>query len=285
MRMFLPIKGPGGRTLTQREKLALLVLGLTIALGALTLLAGENAYLKLPAQNPVFAFVSFLCRSVGGGIVALYGLLLIWSGLVYFKGERIAQVAPLGGRLLAAMGVTVGVSGTLGIAELDTAGRLGLIVGGALGNTFGAGFGFPVLLLLMVLGFHLAWQGAWSAMRTPPPAAAVGVAATGGAFGIGFDETAGGRLGMEPPLPDDGDPTPDERSLAVTQAMEEIERSQGVTIVDVEPDDRTDRPSIGEEVESAPEPEPETEEAEVKRGLEAVVEALDKLAHYAQYAP
>ena len=40
----------------------------------------------------------------------------------------------------------------------------------------------------------------------------------------------------EPPLPDDGDPTREDRSFAVTQAMEEIERSQGVTIIDIEPE-------------------------------------------------
>ena len=38
------------------------------------------------------------------------------------------------------------------------------------------------------------------------------------------------------PLPDDGDPTREDRSFAVTQAMEEIERSQGVTIVEIEPE-------------------------------------------------
>ncbi|MHC4728951.1 MAG: hypothetical protein ACYS6Z_00005, partial [Planctomycetota bacterium] len=103
MRMFLPIKGPGGRYLTPNEKIALLILGLTLVLGVLTLLAGEAAYLDDGAQNPVFGFVAVLCRSTGGGIIALYALVVVWSGLIYFKGERVADVAPLGGRMFAAL--------------------------------------------------------------------------------------------------------------------------------------------------------------------------------------
>ncbi|MHC4931245.1 MAG: hypothetical protein ACYTGV_03545 [Planctomycetota bacterium] len=273
MRMFLPIKGPGGRALTPREKVALLTLGITLVLGVLTLLAGESAYGPEPARNPVFALVGALCRALGGGIVALYGLILVWSGLIYFKGEKIADVSPLPGRLLAAIGVAVGISGALGIAHLDSAGSLGSFVGGALENTLGGAIGIPILLLIMLLGFHLAGQGAWSALREP--AAVVALAGPGlvGASGATGFAQAQGRVSSEPPLPDDGDPSPAERSNAVTQAMEEIERYQGVTIVDVEPG-TLQRASIGEEVETAPDPEPESEEAEVQRGLAEVDEAL-----------
>jgi hypothetical protein len=52
--------------------------------------------------------------------------------------------------------------------------------------------------------------------------------------------------------------------------MEEIERSQGVTIVEVD-----ERPSIGEEVEEAPPPPPASEESEVQEGLAAVADALE----------
>jgi len=280
MRGFLPIKGPGGRYLTPNEKVALLVLGFTLVLCALTLLAGEEAYSGSAARNPVFGFVSWLCRQLGAGVVAFYCVVLVWSGLIFFKGERTARVAPLGGRLVAALAITVGVSGALGIAHLQTAGGLGVMVGGALGNTLGAAVGFTLLLLLMLLGIHLAGQGAWSALREPMSSVAV---AGAGSSGIGVDlREAGGRRSGHAPLPDDGDPSSDERSLAVTQAMEEIERSQGVTIVDVEPeteeeeeDETAERESIGEEVDAAGPPAPETEEAEIQRGLEAVAEAMD----------
>jgi len=272
--MFLPIKGPGGRYLTPNEKIALLILGLTLVLGVLTLLAGEAAYLDDGAQNPVFGFVAVLCRSIGGGIIALYALVLVWSGLIYFKGERVADVAPLGGRMFAALAVTVGVSGALGIAQMQSAGQLGSLVGGALDHTLGGAVGFPVLLMLMLLGFHLAGQGAWTALREPMiPAATAAAASPHAAFGYGLHDPAERRFAQEPPMPDDGDPTADERSLAVKQAMEEIERSQGVTIVDVEPADEA-RPSIGEDVESAPVPNPDTEEAEVQDGLQTVANAL-----------
>ncbi|MHC4550091.1 MAG: hypothetical protein ACYTEZ_15065 [Planctomycetota bacterium] len=278
MRTFLPIKGPGGRYLTPNEKIALLVLGLTLVLCVLTVLAGESAYLDSPARNPVFGFVALLGRAFGGGIVALYGFVLIWSGLVYFKGERIADVAPLGGRLFAVLAITVGVSGALGIAHMESAGSLGLLVGSALDNTLGGAVGFPILLMLMLLGFHLAGQGAWTALREPMAlATATGSAAAPLATGsLGLPDAAGDRFSQEPPLPDDGDPSPDERSLAVTQAMEEIERSQGVTIVDVEAD--AARPSLGEEVEAAPPPPPETEEAEVREGLREVASVLEEPA-------
>lgn len=277
MRMFLPIKGPGGRYLTPNEKIALLILGLTLVLGVLTLLAGEAAYLDDGAQNPIFGFVAVLCRSIGGGIIALYALVLVWSGLIYFKGERVADVAPLGGRMFAAFAVTVGVSGALGIAQLESAGRLGTLVGGALDHTLGGAVGFPVLLMLMLLGFHLAGQGAWTALREPViPAAAGAAASPHAAFGYpGLHDPAERRFAQEPPMPDDGDPTADERSLAVKQAMEEIERSQGVTIVDVEPEPEIEeRPSIGEDVEAAPAPTPESEEAEVQDGLQTVADVL-----------
>lgn len=276
MRMFLPIKGPGGRYLTPNEKIALLILGLTLVLGVLTLLAGEAAYIDDGAQNPIFGFVAVLCRAIGGGIIALYALVLVWSGLIYFKGERIADVAPLGGRMFAALAVTVGVSGALGIAQLDSAGHLGALVGRSLDHTLGGAVGFPILLMLMLLGFHLAGQGAWTALREPMAAAAPSGAAASphAAFGTyGLDDPAERRFTQEPPMPDDGDPTADERSFAVKQAMEEIERSQGVTIVDVEPEEEA-RPSIGEDVHAAPSPDPETEEAEVQNGLQSVADAL-----------
>jgi len=280
MRSFLPIKGPGGRALTTREKIALLILGVTLVLCVLTMLAGKGAYLASDAQNPVFGFVGWLSRSFGAGIVALYGLVLVWSGLIYFKGERIADATPLSGRFAAALGVTIGISGALGIADLHSAGNLGTLVGTALGNTIGGALGFPLLLLLMLLGVNLAGQGALTALRQP--ALAVAPAATPYAPGssFGLRDADGGRIVHEPPLPDDGDPSPDERSLAVTQAMEEIERSHGVTIVDVEPaaDENSEtieeRPSIGEEVEAAPVPAPETEEAEVQRGLAEIASRI-----------
>ncbi len=268
MRTFLPIKGPGGRYLTPREKVALLILGITLALCVLTVLAGDRAYAPDQGLNPISSFAAWLAQTFGGGIIALYALVLVWSGLIYFKGENVVRVGPLPGRLFAAMCVTIGISGLLGIPGLVTAGALGTTVGGAIGNTFGATLGFPILILLLMLGAHLAGQGAWSAMRGPAMAAAgiPGVSLGGGAgFGI---EAATGRFHTDTPLPDDGDPTADERTLAVIQAVEEIERSQGVTIVDV------DRPSIGEEVEAAPEPAEDTEEAEVQRGLQQVADVL-----------
>lgn len=263
MRMFLPIKGPGGRYLTPREQWALLILGLTLVLCVLTILHGENAYAAVQSRNPIFAVVSLLCRKFGGGIVALYALVLVWSGLIYFKGEKIAKITPLMGRLFAAIAVTVGVSGALGIAHLQTAGGLGNVVGGAFHRTFGGGVGFPMLLGLMLLGLHLAGQGAWAAIREPVPAAA-----RPGTGGIALEPTSS-RVSRNP-FVDDGDPTSDERTLAVTQAMEEIERSQGVTIIEMD-----ERPSIGEEVEDAPPPPPASEESEVQQGLAAVTDALE----------
>jgi hypothetical protein len=176
--------------------------------------------------------------------------------------------------MFAALAVTVGVSGALGIAQLESAGRLGSLVGGALDHTLGGAVGFPVLLMLMLLGFHLAGQGAWTALREPMAlATATAAPSPHAAFGYGLSDPVEHRLAQDPPMPDDGDPTADERSLAVKQAMEEIERSQGVTIVDVEPETGV-RPSIGEDVEAAPTPAPETEEAEVQSGLETVADAL-----------
>ena len=263
MRMFLPIKGPGGRALTPKEKAALVVLGVTLVLCVLTLLAGESAYLDEPARNPVFGLVELLSRAFGGGIVALYGIVLLWSGLIFFKGERVADVTPLPGRVAAALAVTMGVSGILGIGQLDTAGNLGLLVGGAMDHTFGSIWSLPVLLLMLLLGLHLAGQGAWSAFREPMAAVASSPApAAPSGMGFSLQEPPSARVAAGPPLPDDGDPSPDERSFAVTQAMEEIERSQGVTIVDV-------RPSIGEEVDEA-EPGSGTEEGEVRDAIETV---------------
>ena len=271
MRMFLPIKGPGGRYLTPKEKVALLVLGLTLALCVLTLLAGESAYRPESARNPVYAAVALLCRGLGGGVIALYGLILVWSGLIYFRGEKVVRVGPLPGRLFAALCVTVGVSGALGVAHLQTAGGLGSAVGAALTHTMGAGVGFPILILLMLMGVHLAGQGALTALKQSATAAAPGGygQATGpGLLGFSLREASPARFQDGPPLPDDGDPSPDERSLAITQAMEEIERRKGVTIVEVE------RTSIGEQVEEIPDPEPESEEGEIQRGIEDVAQAL-----------
>ena len=270
MRSFLPIKGPGGRTLTPNEKVALLILGFTLVMCVLTLTAGERAYADGPPRNPVFGAVAALSRTLGGGIVALYALVLVWSALIFFKGERVARVGPLPGRVFAAVGVTIGVSGVLGLGNLQSAGSLGQAVGSAFGNTFGDAVGFPLLLVLLLLGFHLAGQGAWTALRVPAVAVAGGAGVKAG-FG-----SESGRFGGHPSMPDDGDPTADERSLAVTRAMEEIERSQGVTIVDVEPEEEEDeaRASIGEEVEAAGAPAPDTEEDEVRRGLDYVHETL-----------
>lgn len=279
MRSFLPTKGPGGRTLTPLEKGALVVLALTLVLCVLTLLAGESAFHDVEARNPVFGLVALLSRAIGGGIVGFYALILVWSGLLYFKGQSIADITPVGGRLVAIFAVTVGISGALGIAQIGSAGALGSVVGGALGGTLGGTGGIVVLLALMLLGINLAGQGAWFALREPTPV----VASSAGAHAIPRD--AGGRITTDAFLPDDGDPSPDERSRAVTQAMEEIERSHGVTIVDVEtpttPEPVEDdevvetRSSIGEQVEAAPHPSPGTEEAEIQQGLQQVSETLD----------
>jgi len=269
--MFLPIKGPGGRYLTPKEKLALLILGLTLALCALTLLAGESAYSPVSARNPVFSVVTLLCRGLGGGVIALYGLILIWSALIYFRGEKVARVGPLPGRLFASFCVTIGISGALGVAHLRTAGGLGTTVGAALSHTLGAGVGFPILILLMLIGVHLAGQGALTALKQGGAVVApggLGQAAGPGLLGFSLRDASPARFQEGPPLPDDGDPSSDERSLAVTQAMEEIERSKGVTIVEV------DRTSIGEQVAQTPPPAPSSEEGGIQRGLDEVAEAL-----------
>jgi hypothetical protein len=199
---------------------------------------------------------------------------LAWSGLIYFKGERIADVRPFGGRLAAGGAVMIGISGALGIAHTQTAGMLGGVIGGALAGTLGGTLGIVVLMGLMLLGIHLAGQGLWFAFREAPAAAAPLSGPAPHPF-----EAADDRMPTEPPMPDDGDPSPDERTRAVTQAVEEIERSQGVTIVDVEEtaeETPVERASIGEQVEYAPEPAPETEEAEIQRGLLEVSAALQR---------
>ncbi|MHC4957530.1 MAG: hypothetical protein ACYTGN_04080 [Planctomycetota bacterium] len=277
MRGFLPIKGPGGRALTPKEKAALVVLALTLVLCVLTLLAGEGAF-SGDARNPVFALVSGLGGLFGGGIVGFYALVLAWSGLIYFKGERIADVRPFGGRLAAGVAVTIGISGALGIAHVETAGTLGGVIGGALAGTLGGTLGIVLLMGLMLLGIHIAGQGLWFALRGAPATASALPSPSAYPF-----EAADNRMPMEPPEPEDGDPSPDERTRAVTQAVEEIERSQGVTIVDVDEtvesaetveETPTERASIGEQVDYAPEPAPETEEAEIQRGLMEVSAAL-----------
>ena len=94
MRMFLPIKGPGGRALTPRETVALVVLGLTLVLCLLTLLAGESAYLGGVARNPVFWLVEGLSRALGGGIVALYGIESPGLTASLAIGETVAGMLP-----------------------------------------------------------------------------------------------------------------------------------------------------------------------------------------------
>ena len=290
MRSFLPIKGPGGRALTPKEKVALLVLGLTLVLCVLTVLAGESAYTE-SARNPIFGVVAAVCRVFGGGIVGLYAVVVLWSGLIYFKGERVADIAPVAGRSVATMAALVGISGALGIAQVQSAGALGVMVGGALGGVLGGTVGIVLLLGLMLLGFNLAGQGALGVMREPIPVAPSRSIPPPPTF-----EASSGRISYETALPDDGDPTPDERSLAVTQAMEEIERSHGVTIVEVEPDyelpqespdesGEATRESIGEEVDGVPPPAPHTEEAEIQRGLREVSEALASESSASVQAP
>ncbi|MHC4937628.1 MAG: hypothetical protein ACYTHK_01505 [Planctomycetota bacterium] len=270
MRQFLPIKGPGGRALTVKEKVALVVLAVTLILCVLTLLAGDDAFGPEPARNPVFAFVGVLARSVGVGIIGLYAIVMLWSGLIFFKGEKVAENKPMPGRAMAAIGIAIGISGMLGLAQLDAAGVLGSLVGGAIGNAFGAVFGFAILLTMLVLGGHLAGQGAWTALRGPVAMAAAAPAAPA-AGGFTLPEKSP-RVGVAEYLPDDGDPSADERTRAIAQAMEEIERSQGVTIVDVQ-----ERASIGEEVHELDEPEDHTEEAQVRAALDNVASALSGL--------
>ncbi len=276
MRTFLPITGPGGRALTPKERVALGVLAFTLILCVLTLLAGERAFFATEAQNPIFALAAIPSRLLGGGILAFYALVLIWSGLLYLKGEKVVQLGSLPGRLFAAFGVAIGVSGALGIAELTTAGAMGNLVGGAVGNTLGGAVGHFVLLVLGLLGLSLAAQGSWAAMRGAPVAVAEGSSTGGGGAGFAepIDEQARLRGAGEPPLPDDGDPSPEARTLAVTQAMEEIERSQGVRIVDFE---ESETESIGESVDAAPAAGEETEEGEVQAGLREVQSLLDSV--------
>jgi len=282
MRQFLPIKGPGGRALTVKEKIALIVLAITLILCVLTLLSGDHAFGSRPAQNPVFALVSTLAGSVGVGIIALYAIVMLWSGLIFFKGEKVAEGKPLPGRAMAAVALVIGVSGILGLSGIEAAGDLGSLVGHAVANSLGSVFGFAVLLGMLALGANLAGQGAWSAFRGPAPAMAAPVAAPAmGGFTLPKKSP---RVGGHDYLPDDGDPSADERTRAIAQAMEEIERSQGVTIVDVEPQSEPQseiaerRPSIGEEVDEIEESDdPDTEEAQVRSGLEDVSSALARL--------
>jgi len=293
MRQFLPIKGPGGRALTVKEKVALVVLAVTLILCVLTLLAGDHAFGPEPAQNPVFAVVSALARSIGVGIIGLYAIVLLWSALIFFKGERVAAGKPMSGRAMAALAIAVGISGILGLSRIDAAGDLGWVVGTAIGDAFGFVFGFAVLLSMLALGGHLAGQGAWTALRGPAAAAATATA-TPPAGGFTLPQETP-RVGGAEYLPDDGDPSADERTRAIAQAMEEIERSQGVTIVDVEPEeaevevaepeaageaeveDEPPRASIGEDVESTPEPEEDSEEGQLRNALGDVHTALAQL--------
>jgi len=320
MRMLLPIKGPGGRALTPREKAALLVLGFTLVVCVLTLLAGRRAFEPGEAQNPVLAMVSIPSRLLGGGIVALYGLVLVWSALVYFKGERVARIAPVGGRLVAALAMTVGISGALGLAQAATAGNLGTMVGSALGNVLGGVVGIPILLVMVLIGLSLAAQGSWAAMQqpTPRPAAPGAAPPPFTAFkgfapsGTGFVATPSSRRVAETPLPDDGDPSSEARTLAITQGIEEIEQQKGVTILDVEkakaapepilpstptdatpetthevpPEPRAELRSVGDEVAEAPPPAPGTEEATIQESLLRITESIEPAgSRYAAVPP
>jgi len=279
MRMFLPIKGPGGRLLTPREKVALFVLALTLILSLVTLFAGPRAFLAGTARNPVLAFVSVPSRILGGGVLALYALILLWSSLIYWKGERAARLDPVSGRVLAAIGAALGISGALGIARVETAGNMGVAVGSALHNTLGSSLGLTILFLLVLLGLSLAAQGYWTALRGAPALASAAPAAPPAAPSLRRNEAlwgaAGGRRSTEQALPDDGDPSPEDRTLAVTQGLEEIERSQGVTILEVE---REAPRSVGDEVADAPPPPPGSEEDAVQEGLRRVAESLEPRA-------
>ncbi|MFQ5843496.1 MAG: hypothetical protein ACE5JG_00745, partial [Planctomycetota bacterium] len=228
MRMFLPIKGPGGRNLTGREKVALAVLGCTLIVCLLTLMAGDRAYLLGPSQNPILGIVSVPSRLLGGGIVALYAVILFWSALVYLRGEQTLDGSSTSGRAVAALGITIGLSGVMGCAQLETAGSLGHLVGGSIRSTLGGTVGIPVLVLLVLVGLSVAAEGAWGALRAPVPQTAAaesrpaGPAAppAGTLFVEGMPPPKGRGVG-EPPLPDDGDPSREARSLAVTRAVEE----------------------------------------------------------------
>jgi hypothetical protein len=314
MRMLLPIKGPGGRALTPREKLALVILGVTLVVCVLTLLAGDRAFRPGAAQNPVLAMVSLPSRFLGGGVMALYALVLVWTALIYFKGEKVARGTPIGGRILAAIAVTVGISGVLGLAEAATAGSIGNLVGTAIGNVLGGVAGVPLLLLLALVGLSLAAQGSLAAIQEPTPRPAPppkGLQGFGSAA-IGYaTKLPPARRAAETPLPDDGDPTAEARTLAVTQAMEEIERQQGVTILELRPeapgtrpapDDElllrepeeaprapedggrsaesveAVRPSIGEQVAEAPPPAPGSEEAQIQSGLLEIARSIEPAA-------
>ncbi len=242
MRMFLPIKGPDGRYLTRREKVALLILGCTLILCVLTLMAGERAYAGTGAQNPILAFVSLPSRLLGGGIVALYGVVLLWSALVYLRGEWTLGGKPLSGRLIAALCVCIAMSGVLAVAGLSaSAGSLGRLVGESLANTLGGATGIVLLLAIMLVGLNLAAGGAWAAASAPVRAVASPYPGTptaptsAGVDWLGPPGATERGVGV-PPLPDDGDPTREDRSFAVLQAMEEIERSKGVTIIEIDPE-------------------------------------------------
>ncbi|MCZ6571995.1 MAG: hypothetical protein O7C98_02390 [Planctomycetota bacterium] len=242
MRMFLPIKGPDGRYLTRRETVALLVLGCTLILCVLTLMAGERAYAGIGAQNPILAFVSLPSRLLGGGIVALYGVVLLWSALVYLRGEWTLEGKPLSGRLVAALCVCIAMSGVLAVAGLsESAGSLGRLVGESLANTLGGAAGIVLLLAMTLVGLNLAAGGAWAAASAPARVVASpypGTPTAPTSAGVDWLGTpaATKRGAGTPPLPDDGDPTREDRSFAVLQAMEEIERSKGVTIIEIDPE-------------------------------------------------
>jgi hypothetical protein len=104
--------------------------------------------------------------------------------------------------------------------------------------------------------------GALAAAPATPPAGSLFVEGTPAPEGRGVGE---------PPLPDDGDPSSEARTFAVTRAMEEIERSQGVRIVELEPG--VDEPVPPEDTE-----ERESELAEVEDFEEEVEDEADEPA-------
>jgi len=242
MRTFLPITGPGGRALTPKEKIALALLAITLIVCVLTMIAGEQVFVSGTAQNPVFELIAIPSRLLGGGVLAIYAIVLLWSSLLYWRGERAVELTGVGGKVFAAFGLAVGISGALGVAGFSSAGTLGGLVGHSVANALGATVGYVVLLGMGAVSMSLAAQGAISATglqgrtgRTTASSASSGPTSGHTSTLEPLDHGAILRGAGDPPLPDDGDPSPEARSLAVTQAMEEIERSQGIRIVEIDP--------------------------------------------------
>ena len=90
--------------------------------------AGDGEDARVKSAIGIGALLEHRTPAVGE-IVALYAIVLIWSALIYWKGEKVARVQPLSGRLFAALCVVIGISGALGLTQLSTAGDLGAVVG------------------------------------------------------------------------------------------------------------------------------------------------------------